>query len=281
MQHLQSSRLSLAIVAGLIGALSLAITARASWAIYSFDEAKATQSPKSTQTAEVQPRLALLIGNGHYPDAAEPLYQPINDASALASALSRDGFDVDVVEDATRNDMLRAVDRLMLKIKYDSMVLLFFGGYGIQSGRESYMVPIDAAIWRENDVRREGISVEAVLDVMRERGAKAKLVVLDASRRNPFERRFRSYSHGLAPINVPENALILSSDTPGKVADDAKGEHSVLVTELLKNFNIQGTAQDMFSRTRDAIARTEGSEHFPTVSSSLSEDIPLVDRPKD
>ena len=81
--------------------------------------------------------------------------------------------------------------------------MLFFGGYGVQSGRESYMIPIDATIWKESDVRHEGISIEAVLDVMKERGARAKLVVLDASRRNPYERRFRSYSHGLARVTRP------------------------------------------------------------------------------
>jgi len=33
--------------------------------------------------------------------------------------------------------------------------MLFFGGYGVQAGRESYMIPVDAAIWKESDVRRE------------------------------------------------------------------------------------------------------------------------------
>jgi uncharacterized caspase-like protein len=169
-------------------------------------------------------QLALIIGNGHYPDADEPLNQPINDASGLADAMSRRGFDVDIVEDATKSDMTRALERLKSRIKPGSIVMLFFGGYAVQSGRESYMIPIDATIWKESDVRHEGISIEAVLDAMEERGARAKLVVLDASRRNPYERRFRSYSHGLAPINAPVNALILSSNTPGKVGDDSTNE---------------------------------------------------------
>ena len=115
------------------------------------------------------------------------------------------------MEDAGKDDLSRAVGRLKLKIKPDSVVMLFFGGYGIQVGRESYMIPVDAAIWKESDVRRDGLSIEAVLDVMKEQGARAKLVVIDASRRNPYERRFRAFSHGLAPINAPDNALILSS----------------------------------------------------------------------
>jgi superoxide dismutase len=123
------------------------------------------------------------------------------------------------------------------KIRPDSVVMLFFGGYGVQVGRESYMIPVDAVIWKEADVRREGISIEQVLEVMKEQGARAKLVVVDASRRNPYERRFRTFSHGLAPINAPHNALILTSATPGKVAYDSKGQYSLLMAELLGNLN--------------------------------------------
>ena len=110
------------------------------------------------------PRLALVIGNGHYPDASAPLSQPINDARALTATLRHDGFDVDVVEDASKDDMTRAVGRLKSKIRPESVVMLFFGGYGVQAGRESYMIPVDAAIWKESDVRRDGISIESVLD---------------------------------------------------------------------------------------------------------------------
>jgi uncharacterized caspase-like protein len=229
------SRRSLAIAAALAGTVSLAIGAHAALSLRALDAAKAVSTEQSVDVARRPARIALVIGNGHYPDAGEPLAQPINDARALTSALRRDGFDVDVVEDATRDDMTRALGRLKSKIRKDSVVMLFFGGYGVQVGRESFMIPVDAAIWKESDVRRDGLSIESVLDVMKERGARAKLVVVDASRRNPYERRFRSFSHGLAPINAPDNALILTSATPGKVADDGKGEHSVLVSELLNN----------------------------------------------
>jgi Caspase domain len=97
--------------------------------------------------------------------------------------------------------------------------------------------------------------------------------VVDASRRNPYERRFRSFSHGLAPISAPENALILSSATPGKVADDSKGQYSVLVTELLNNLNAQTGAQTAFNKTRVAVSRASEGEQVPSVSSSLLEDI--------
>jgi uncharacterized caspase-like protein len=152
--------------------------------------------------------------------------------------------------------------------------MLFFAGYGVQAGRESYMIPVDAAIWKEADVRRDGTSIESVLEMMKQRGARAKLVVVDASRRNPYERRFRAYSHGLAPINVPADALILSSSTPGKVIDDGKGKNSLLVAELLNNLNSQTMgAEAIFNKTRAGVLQASAGQQTPSVSSSLSDDV--------
>jgi uncharacterized caspase-like protein len=266
------SRRSVAITAALVGMVSLAIGAHAALNKRALDAAE----PVATEQADAgrPSRIALVIGNGHYPDANAPLTQSINDARALTAALRQDGFDVDVVEDATHDDMSRAIARLKSMVRPDSVVMLFFGGYGIQAGRESFMIPVDATIWKEADVRRDGISVESVLDAIKENGACAKLVVLDASRRNPYERRFRAFSHGLAPIGAPDNALILTSATPGKVADDADGQHSVLVSELLNNLNAQAAAAEaVFNKTRVAISKATDGAQVPSVSSSLLEDV--------
>ena len=111
---------------------------------------------------------------------------------------------------------------------------------------------------------------------MKEQGARARLAVIDASRRNPYERRFRSFSHGLAPIDATDNSLILTSATPGKVADDGKGQYSVLMAELLNNLNAQGAGvETVFNQTRLAVSRASEGEQVPAVSSSLSEDLRL------
>jgi uncharacterized caspase-like protein len=136
------------------------------------------------------------------------------------------------------------------------------------------MIPVDAAIWREADIRRDGVSIEAVLDMMKAQGARAKIAVIDASRRNPYERRFRAFSHGLAPIAAPDNALVLTSATPGKVADDGNGEHSVLVSELLTNLQASAAgAETVFNKTRVAISKASDGAQVPSVSSSLLEDV--------
>ncbi len=272
-KQLDLSRRTIALAAALIGTVSLVIGAHAALNMRAIDAAKAVSTDQITGSIGQTSRLALVIGNGHYPDASAPLTQSINDARALSSSLRKNGFDVDMVEDATKDDMVRAVNRLKSRITPDSVVMLFFGGYGVQAGRESYMLPVDAVIWKESDVRRHGVSIEGVLDMMKEQGAKAKLVVVDASRRNPYERRFRSYSHGLAPISASDNALILTSASPGKVVDDGKGEHSVLVSEFLNNLGKAGSAESVFNKTRLAISRASEGDQVPTVSSSLLEDV--------
>jgi uncharacterized caspase-like protein len=276
--QLRLSRRPLTMAAAFVGLVSLAIGAHAALNMRALDAAKAVEA-EQTGALTGPSRIALVIGNGNYPDASAPLAQPINDARALTAALRRNAFEVDVVEDASKDDMSRAIDRLKSKIRHDSVVMLFFGGYGIQVGRESYMIPVDATIWKESDVRRNGISIEQVMDVMKGQGAHAKLVVVDASRRNPYERRFRKYSHGLAPINAPDRALILTSATPGKVADDSAGPTSVLMTELLNNLSANldtrtaANVETVFNKTRVAISRASEGEQVPSVSSSLSEDV--------
>ena len=261
-RKLSLSRRSVTLAAAAwVGVVSLAIGAHAALNMRSLDASRATETTQSIDVAgNRSSRIALVIGNGHYPDATAPLAQSINDARGLTAALRRNGFDVDVIEDASKDDMTRAVARLKARVKPDSVVMLFFGGYGIQVGRESYMIPVDAAIWKESDVRRNAVSVESVLEVMKENGACAKLVVLDASRRNPYERRFRGFSHGLAPIAAPDNA--------------------VLVTELLTNINAQvdkaSGAEAVFNQTRVAISRASDGEQVPSVSSSLLEDVSLA-----
>src|SRR5262249_11683971 len=108
-------------------------------------------------------RFALVIGNAKYPDADAPLKEPVNDARSVADELKRDGFTVETGENLTGDGMLKALERLYGHIKPGTAALIFFSGFGIQSNRQSFMIPVDAQIWTEADVRRDGISLENVL----------------------------------------------------------------------------------------------------------------------
>ena len=84
------SRRSVAIACALAGMVSLAIGAHAALNMRALDAAKTIAEQQSSEAAGKRPsRIALVIGNGHYPDASAPLAQPINDARALTASLDR------------------------------------------------------------------------------------------------------------------------------------------------------------------------------------------------
>jgi lipoprotein NlpI len=227
--------------------------------------------------AERGDRLALVIGNSKYPDAEAPLKEPINDARDIADELKRDGFAVEIGENLTGDAMRRAFDRLYGKIKPGSVALVFFSGFGVQSNRQSYMIPVDAQIWTEADVRRDGFSLESVLGEINGRGAGVKIALIDASRRNPFERRFRSFSAGLAPVIAPNGTLVMYSAALSSVISDNGSDHSLFVQELLKEIRVPDLmAEETLNRTRVGVTRASRSEQVPWISSSLAEDFSFI-----
>src|SRR4051812_10014615 len=92
---------SIIIAAAVTGMASMAIGLYAGLNNRSLNAAQATEVPAQNSTRSTA-RVALVIGNGHYPDAQAPLTQPINDAQAIGAALRREEFDVDVLENASR-----------------------------------------------------------------------------------------------------------------------------------------------------------------------------------
>jgi regulator of sirC expression with transglutaminase-like and TPR domain len=230
-------------------------------------------APVFASAATAADRFALVIGNAKYPDADAPLKEPVNDAREIADELKRDGFTVDVGENLTGDGMHRAFERLYGHIKPGSVALIFFSGFGVQSNRQSYMIPVDAQIWTEPDVRRDGFSLEAVLGEINNRGAGVKIALIDASRRNPFERRFRSFSAGLAPVIAPNGTLVMYSAALSSVISDNGGDHSLFVQELLKEIRVPDLmAEETLNRTRVGVTRASRSEQVPWISSSLAED---------
>jgi lipoprotein NlpI len=227
--------------------------------------------------ASAADRFALVIGNAKYPDADAPLKEPINDARDIADELKRDGFTVEIGENLTGDGMRKAFERLYGHIKPGTVALLFFSGFGVQSNRQSYMIPVDAQIWTEPDVRRDGFSLETVLGEINNRGAGVKIALVDASRRNPFERRFRSFSAGLAPVIAPNGTLVMYSAALSSVISDNGGDHSLFVQELLKEIRVPDLmAEETLNRTRVGVTRASRSEQVPWISSSLAEDFSFI-----
>src|SRR4029077_16059763 len=128
-------------------------------------------------------------------------------------------------------------------------------GYGIQVARQTYLIPVNAQVWTEAEVRRDGVSVDALLAEMNRKGAKVKIIVLDAARRNPFERRFRASAAGLAPIKAPVGPLAFSPAAPGQMIDESSGPRNLFVGELIKELRSPNlTAEDIFNRARIGVS---------------------------
>jgi tetratricopeptide (TPR) repeat protein len=227
---------------------------------------------EQSTAADAQTRIALVIGNANYQDADTPLKDPVGDARALGAALQRAGFDVDVAEDLTKDAMRRTLDRFYEKIKPGTVTLIFFSGYGIQSNRQNYLIPTDAHIWTESDVRRDGMNLAAILSELGNRQPSAAIAVLEAARRNPFERRYRLTAAGLAAIAATPGTLIAHAAAPNALLDDTN--RGLFVGELIKQIGkADAPVQDVFDRTSLAVSQASQGGQVPWVSSALGDQV--------
>lgn len=237
-------------------------------------------APESGLAIEPASKFALVVGNAKYPDSDLALSEIVNDSQDIADELKRDNFDVETATNLTGDAMRAALDRFYRKIKPGSVALIFFDGFGIQSTLQTYLIPVDAQIWTEPDVRRDGFSLETILSEMHSRGALIKIALLDASRRNPFERRFRSYSAGLAPVITPANSLVLYSAALGSVINDVGTAHGLFVREFLREIRAPGIGiEQSLSGTKTGVTRASRGEQVPWLSSSLAVDFTFTSNP--
>lgn len=230
-------------------------------------------------------KIALVIGNARYPDNEFVLNEVANDTQDVAEELKRDGFVVERQSNLTGDTMRQVIDRFYARIERGAVALIFFDGFAIQSNRQTYLLPVDAQIWTEPDVSRDGFSLDTILAEMNTRGAAIKIALIDASRRNPFERRFRRYSAGLAPAIAPSNSLVLYSAALGAVAASGKADRSLFVAELLREMRAPNiTAEQALTNTKNGVVAATNREQVPWLSSSLTTEFSfagLVTRPPD
>jgi hypothetical protein len=228
----------------------------------------------ATPPAFAGDKIALVIGNSKYAGMSPAPTVSVNDARRFADGLKRANFDVVTGENLSGPAMGQMLERFYGRIRPGSVVIFFFSGVGIQSNNQTYLIPIDPPIWSEADTRSNGFDLETILKTIDSRGATIKVALLDASRRNPFERRFRTYYAGLASVNAPIGTLVMYSTALGSVQNEGNNssEGSVFVAELLKNVGVPNlTAEEALNKTRVGIISASRHEQVPYVSSSLAE----------
>lgn len=225
--------------------------------------------------ARGEKRVALVIGNAAYPGVAA-LKNPANDARDIGAKLKKLGFDVTVRTDIRYREMLRSLTEFGDKVKSGTEALFFYAGHGMQVRGRNYLIPLDAEIRTEASVSSEAVDVDQLLDKLSP--ARLSMVILDACRNNPFERRFRGGGQGLASINAPAGTLIAYATAPGRVASDGDGRNGLYTRELLAAMDVPGIkVEDVFKRVRTNVIRMSGEVQIPWESSSLTGDFFFID----
>jgi uncharacterized caspase-like protein len=227
-------------------------------------------------------RTALVIGNAAYP--VGPLQNAGKDATDITAMLRRLSFEVTLLRNAPLQEMEEAVHAFNLRLREGGMGLFYFAGQGVQVDGEHYLIPINARIARQQDVRYQALPMGRVVQAMEEAGNHRNILILDASRDMPFARSGRSSQAGLAPPPTTARGMLIAYATaPGGVAADGPpGENGVYTKHLLQALMIPGLSiQQVLKQVRyGVVAETKGKQ-TPWEVSSLQEEVVFMPAPAD
>jgi caspase domain-containing protein len=232
----------------------------------------ASASSAGAQAARAEPRLALVIGNSAYRES--PLRNPVNDVRAMAQRFRELGFTVIARENATKRTMEAAIIEFGRRLADGGVGAFYYAGHGMQVRGRNYLVPVDAEIDDEASTRVAAVDVELLLEQMAEAKNRVNIVILDACRNNPFERRMRGASRGLAAVDAARGTLVAYATAPGSVAADGDGQNGLYTEELLEALREPGLKiEEVFKRVRINVSRRSKGTQTPWESSSLTGDL--------
>jgi tetratricopeptide (TPR) repeat protein len=223
-------------------------------------------------------RIALVIGNSAYRNVP-PLPNPVRDATAIADALRRTGFQtVTLQTDLPREKLVDALRNFAQLADSADWALVYYAGHGIEMGGANYLIPVDAKLSTDRDVGFETVPLDQVLSAV-EGAKRLKLVLLDACRDNPFASQMRrtmatasrSIGRGLASIEPESGTLVVYAAKHGETALDGDGANSPFATAFMKNIQTPGLeVRRMFDFVRDDVLDMTGRRQQPFSYGSVS-----------
>jgi len=224
----------------------------------------------TVNSAKADQRVAFVVGNGTYKNVPRLPNAPIS-ATAMAGLLKSIGFDVVEGIDLTRDAMTGKLLEFGKKAEGADIAVFFYAGHGITVSGANYLLPIDADLKSEMDVKLgAAINIDLTLDQTMS-DAKVKLVFLDASRDNPFAAKIKSNSaarsvsvqSGLAEMKSGEGTLIAFATGPGQIAPDGPvGSIRPFTRALIANIAAPGVEiQQAMTRVRAQVnEETNGNQ---------------------
>jgi hypothetical protein len=219
-------------------------------------------------------RLALVIGNSAYRDA--PLVNPGNDASAMADLFGQAGFTVDSRLNATRNDMMAAIERFGAAIRRPEIrqVIFYYAGHGVQLDWRNYLLPVDAEVTSADQVKQRCVDLNQLLLQLGAAKDKTFIIILDACRNNPFGSAYRPEQRGLSQFDAPVGSLIAYATSPGNVASDGSGKNGLYTENLVRELSQRSTRiEDALKRVRLNVRLASRGAQIPWETTSLESDV--------
>ena len=221
-------------------------------------------------------RVALVIGNSTYRNVPT-LPNPANDGADIAAALTRLGFAVTLVTNASFDQMRRGLIAFGRDAAGADMAAVFFAGHGMEISGENWLIPVDAELKKDTDAANEAVSLRSVI-LQVSNTTSLGLVVLDACRNNPFVAKMsRSLAlravigGGLGRIEPVGNVLVAYAARDGTTALDGDGRNSPFTAALLHNIETPGLEVTfMLRNVRDDVMEVTRNEQQPFVYGSLS-----------
>ncbi|MCY4120434.1 MAG: caspase family protein, partial [Acidobacteria bacterium] len=221
-------------------------------------------------------RVALVVGNSTYAHI-DRLPNPENDAVDMAAALRRLGFDVTTELDADRVALTEALRAFTRRSAGADVSLVFYAGHGIEMDGTNYVVPVDARLERDVDVRYETVTLDDLL--VSTAGASLRLVLLDACRNNPLARSMqrtaatRSVSGGsFGDLNedlLGDETLVAFAAAAGTTAADGRGRNSPYTAALLAHLEVPLEIGLLFRRVRAEVLEATNGQQRPHEYHSL------------
>ncbi|MFN7695754.1 MAG: caspase domain-containing protein, partial [Burkholderiales bacterium] len=223
----------------------------------------ASQAQAQTPAASTK-RIALVIGNAAYV-GEKPLRNPVNDAVDVEAAFKASGLRVYRHTDLGRKALNQAVEDFMRQAEDADLAIIYFSGHGMQTSGETFLLPTDAQIQTERDVRSEGLRLGELMDDLQGKRVRHSVLILDACRNNPFSTRTRSTVRGLArPKEMSSAFLVAYATADGTTADDGAGRNGTYTEQLLaqmKGANARRSLRDIVEDTQLAVeAATRGAQ---------------------
>ena len=213
-------------------------------------------------------RVALVVGNSTYAHIGR-LPNPDNDARDISTALRRLGFEVTTELETNRVELTEALRAFTRRSAGADVSLVFYAGHGIEMDGVNYLVPVDARLERDVDVRFETVTVDDLL--VSTTGASLRLVILDACRNNPLARSMqrtaatRTVSGGsFADLNedlLGDETLVAYAAAAGTTAADGRGRNSPYTAALLSHLETPLEIGLLFRRVRaQVLGATNGAQ---------------------